>query len=200
MPGVHFMRLPAFAAALLALTALAAPAFAEKAAISFPKTLERTDFQRIISDVGPLYIAGQPTEAALRELAAQGVKTVINLRTPMEMDDRKLVPFDEEALLKELGMTYVHIPMGRPGLPYTPAAVDTFATAFEADDGKVLLHCTIAWRASHLWAAYLVKYKGWTMEEAIRHADAINLNGFKGQGKQPIEGLLDLAERPAGVK
>ncbi len=180
--------------------ALAAPALAEKAPITFPEKLARTDFQQVVVDAGPLYIAGQPSEAAIRELVASGVKTIINLRTQPEMDNRRAVPFDEAALMKELGVNYVHIPLGGPDTPYTPAAVEAFATAFEGADSKVLLHCTVAWRASHMWAAYLVKKKGWTMEEAIRHTDAINLNGYKGPGKQPIEGFLNLSERPAGVK
>jgi uncharacterized protein (TIGR01244 family) len=187
-----------FAAALLMLSA---PAFADEP-IKFPQKLPRTDFQAVIADAGPLYIAGQPTEAALRELVASGVKTIINLRTQPEMNNRRAVPFDEEAVLKELGVTYVHIPLGGPDTPYTPEAVEKFAAAFEAGqkDGKVLLHCTIAWRASHMWAAYLVRHKGYTLDEAIRQTDAINLNGYQGPGKQPIEGFLSLPERPVGVK
>lgn len=191
------LRLAAAAAFVLA---AAGPALAEKAPIAFPQKIERSDFQAAFADVGPLYIGGQPTEAALRELASKGVKTVINLRTQPEMDNRRAVPFDEAALLKELGINYVHIPLGGPDTPYTPASVDAFAKAFEEADSKVLLHCTIAWRASHMWAAYLVKHKGYSVEEAIRAGDAINLNGYKAPGKQPIEGFLSLSEKPAGVK
>jgi uncharacterized protein (TIGR01244 family) len=191
------MRFLIAAAALM----IATPAFADEP-IKFPEKLPRTDFQAVIVDAGPLYIAGQPTEAALRELVASGVKTIINLRTQPEMDNRRAVPFDEAALLKELGVTYVHIPLGGPDTPYTPEAVAAFASAFEAGEknGKVLLHCTIAWRASHMWAAYLVKHKGYTLEEAIRQTSAINLNGYQGPGKQPIEGFLSLPEKPVGVK
>jgi hypothetical protein len=39
-----------------------------------------------------MFIAGQPTEKALRELKAQGVTTVINLRMPEEV---RSLPFDE---------------------------------------------------------------------------------------------------------
>ena len=66
-------------------------------------------FQAKFASVGDdLFIAGQPTERALRELRAKGVTTVINLRMPEEMAQ---VGFDEAATLKELGVTYVHIPM-----------------------------------------------------------------------------------------
>ena len=178
------MRLALLAAALI----VSAPAFADEP-IHFPEKFQRGDFQAMIADAGPLYIAGQPTEAALREMAAKGVKTVINLRTQQEMDNRRAVPFDEATLLKELGVTYVHIPLGGPDTPYTPAALEQFAAAFEAADGKILLHCTVAWRASHMWAAYLVKYKGFTREEAERHGAAMNLNGYAAGGK-PLDALL----------
>ncbi len=191
------LRAIVLAAAMFAAPVLT-PAYGEDA-IKFPEKLDRDDFFVVIADAGALQIAGQPTADALREYAANGVTTVINLRTQQEMDNRNSVPYDEAALLEELGVSYVHIPLGGPDTPYTPAAVEEFATAFEGADGKVLLHCTVAWRASHMWAAYLVKHKGYTLEEAIRHADAINLNGYKQPGKQPIELFLELEEKPEGL-
>jgi uncharacterized protein (TIGR01244 family) len=179
------MRSVFIAAALL----FAAPAFADEP-VKFPEKLSRTDFQAVIADAGPAYVAGQPSEAALRDMAAHGIKTVINLRTQQEMDNRKAVPYDEAAVAKELGITYVHIPLGGPDTPYTPAALETFGKAMEAAGGnKVLLHCTVGWRASHMWAAYLVKYKGVSLEEAKKQAGAINFNGYPAGG-EPINGLL----------
>lgn len=191
------MRALILAAALFAAPVFA-PAYGEDA-IQFPEKLDRDDFFVVVADVGAMHIAGQPSEAAFREFAANGVTTVINLRTQPEMDNRNQVPFDEAELLKELNVNYVHIPLGGPDTPYTPAAIDQFAKAVEEADGDILFHCTVAWRASHVWAAYLVKYKGYTLEEAIRHADAINLNGYKQPGKQPIELFLELDEKPEGL-
>ncbi len=122
-----------------------------------PVTLDTTGmFQAKFVSVGDdMFIAGQPTEKALRDLRAKGVTTVVNLRMPEEM---ARIGFDEAALVKELGIKYVYIPMrGSPENPYGPKELDTFASAMASADGKVLLHCTIAWRASHLWAAYLIR-------------------------------------------
>jgi uncharacterized protein (TIGR01244 family) len=184
--------------AFLALTAclLTAPAFAQDA-IKFPEKLDAkaAGYQMVYSDVGPLYIAGQPSEQAVRDLQAKGVKTIINLRTQQEMDNRKAVPFDEAALTKELGINYVHVPLGGPDTPYTPEAVDKVADAIAKADGEVLLHCTVGWRASHMWAAYLVKYKGLSEEEAIKQASAINFNGYKpADGKLPFDALTGKAQ------
>src|SRR5436305_1813612 len=85
-----------------------------------PVTLDITGmFQAKFASVGDdMFIAGQPTEKALRELRAKGVTTVVNLRMPEEMAQ---IGFDEAALVKELGMTYVYIPMrGTAANPYGP--------------------------------------------------------------------------------
>ena len=115
-----------FAFLAVAALAFAAPAFAQDA-VKFPEKLTTPGFQAVIADVGPAYIAGQPSEQALRDLAAKGVTTVISLRTQGEMDNRKAVPFDEAALTKELGLTYVHVPPGRPDPPDTPCPLNTTA-------------------------------------------------------------------------
>jgi uncharacterized protein (TIGR01244 family) len=144
-------------------------------------------FARVGDDV---FIGGQPTERALRELRDQGVTTVVNLRSPPEM---KRVPFDEAALLKELGMEYVYLPMrGTPDLPYSPAAVKAFAAAISSAKGKVLLHCTIAWRASHLWAAYLIQYRNVPVATALQQTRMINLmDDHRMDGdQQPVEAFL----------
>ena len=66
-------------------------------------------FQAKFASVGDdMFIGGQPTEKALRDLRAKGVTTIVNLRMPEEM---KKVGFDEAALAKELGIRYLHIPM-----------------------------------------------------------------------------------------
>jgi uncharacterized protein (TIGR01244 family) len=156
-----------------------------------PLTLDITGlFQAKYASVGDdLFIAGQPTERALRELKAKGVTTVVNLRMPEEM---KQIGFDEAALLKELGMTYVHIPMrGSPENPYGPKQLDQFAETMASTQGKLLLHCTVAWRASHLWAAYLIRDRGVPVATALAQTRSINLRDeapFGGQ--QPIEGFL----------
>jgi uncharacterized protein (TIGR01244 family) len=147
-------------------------------------------FQDKFSSVGDdLFIGGQPTEKALRELRAKGVTTIVNLRMPQEM---ARVGFDEAALARELGMRYVHIPMrGTPENPYGPKQLDEFAAAIAAADGKVLLHCTIAWRASHLWAAYLIRERQVPAATAVAQTRAINLmDEMRMANQQPLEGFL----------
>jgi uncharacterized protein (TIGR01244 family) len=157
-----------------------------------PVPLDTTGmFQAKFVKVGDdVFIGGQPTEKALRDLHAQGVTTVVNLRSPEEMT--RSVKFDEAALVKSLGMTYVYLPMrGTPELPYAPKAVQDLAAAMKATDGKLLLHCTIAWRASHLWAAYLIDQRHVPVETALAQARSINLmDDMRVSDKQPLEEFL----------
>jgi len=158
-----------------------------------PVDLDTTGmFQAKFVSVGDdMFIGGQPTEKALRELRAKGVTTVVNLRMPEEMAQ---VGFDEAALVKELGIKYVYIPMrGTADHPFGPKELDTFAAAMTAADAKVLLHCTIAWRASHLWAAYLIRERKVPVADALAQTRMINLmdNMRMGGGdQQPLEGFL----------
>ncbi len=145
-------------------------------------------FSRVGDDV---FISGQPTERALRDLRAQGVTTVVNLRTPEEMSKR--VPFDEAALVKNLGMQYVYIPVrGNAEFPYSPDALKSFAAAMNGAKGKVLLHCTVAWRASHMWAAYLIQYRDVPVAKALEQTRMINLmDDMRMDGnRQPVESFL----------
>ena len=149
-------------------------------------------FQATFVSVGDdMFIGGQPTEKALRELKAKGVTTVVNLRMPEEM---ARVGFDEAALVRDLGIKYVHIPMrGTADHPYGPKELDTFAAAMASADGRVLLHCTIAWRASHLWAAYLIRERKVPVAEALAQTRMINLMDTMRMGsgdQQPLEGFL----------
>jgi uncharacterized protein (TIGR01244 family) len=186
-----------FAAAALTV-AIVLPAAAQSVvgkgktgAVPNPVILDTTGlFQEKFASVGDdMFIGGQPTEKAIRELRAKGVTTIVNLRMPEEMAQ---IGFDEAALAKELGIKYVHIPMrGTPENPYGPKELDAFAAAMAAADGEVLLHCTVAWRASHLWAAYLIRDRKMPVATVLAQTREINLRDDRPFGnQQPLEGFL----------
>jgi len=146
--------------------------------VSFPVKLDPTGFREVLVEEDNIYISGQPDADSFQK------STVINLRTPKEMENRDYVPFDEQALVDSLGMNYVNIPLGGNEYPYIPEAVQKFADEVANAQGKVLLHCTTAHRASIMWAAYLIVYKGFSPNKAIEYAKAINF------GELPLEGLI----------
>jgi uncharacterized protein (TIGR01244 family) len=164
------------------------------AKLSAPVRLDTTGlFRAAIARVGDdIFVGGQPTERALRDMREQGVTTVVNLRTPQEMT--RSVKFDESALVAQLGMKYVYLPVGGGAeYPYSPETVTKFSQAVRETKGKVLLHCTVGWRASHLWAAYLIGERGVPVEDALANARAINLgdNDTRMPGRQPVEEFLN---------
>lgn len=198
LPIEPHMTRPLLIASAIAL--LSSPAAAQRLAgagnsapVPAPVELDTTGLflAKYVSVGDDVFIGGQPTERALRELKARGVTVVVNLRTPAEMTNA--VKFNEEALVTELGMKYVYLPMrGNAEFPYSPEAVKTFAETMASLNGKVLLHCTIAWRASHLWAAYLIDYRNVPVVDALKHARTVNLmDDHRMDGdSQPIEDFL----------
>ena len=163
--------------------------------VAAPTPLDTTGmFQAAIAQVGEdVFVGGQPTERGLRDMRARGVTTVVNLRTPEEM--QHAVKFDEPAVVAQLGMKYVYLPVrGNDEFPYSPATLAKFTRALEDADGKVLLHCTIGWRASHLWAAYLIGQRNIPVDSALANARAINLmddHRMGNNGRQPVEDFLN---------
>ena len=196
-------RRNAILVSLVAATALfSSPSHAQKfvrqesvKALPNPVLLDTTGmFQDRYAKIGDdLFIAGQPTQKALREMKAMGVTTIVNLRSPTEM---QRIGFDEEKLIAELGIKYVYLPVrGDAQFPYTPETLAKFTETLKTAEGKVLLHCAVAWRASHLWGAYLIQ-AGVPAADALHHARAINLmddHRMDASGRQPLELFLGRA-------
>lgn len=109
--------------------------------------------------------AGQPTEGELGEVAAAGVKTVVNLGL---LDPRYCLP-DEAGLAGSLGLRYHHIPV-----QFDAPTVDDFRAFLAAMDAceadKVLVHCAANYRVSSFMAVYGEMRLGWTREKADAHA------------------------------
>ncbi len=132
---------------------------------------------------GQVYIGGQPGYNDFKLLKKAGFSRVINMRTPEEMKELK---FYEDYLLKKAGIGYDFIPIDGKDNEYSPEKLAEFAQALDsAGDGKVLLHCQSGHRASQLWAAYLVKYKGHTPDEALAKISDM------GWWPMPMESLLN---------
>ena len=148
--------------ALLFLCGCATTGGADKpAAPPSPATPPASFFDKSL-DTGSLLVGGQPTKADFEAFKARGVTQVINLRTAEEM---KGVGFDEVALVEQLEMGYLNLPIdGSPA--YTPELLEAFAQRVSQSQGKTVLHCTSGARAGQLYAAYAVKYLGKTPDEA----------------------------------
>jgi len=178
-PKSRISRVAALAAILLAgrggagaadVPAVEIDRSAAPVAVEDPAGVER----RLFRD-GRVYIGGQPSEEALARFKELGVEAVVNLRTQREVDNREWVPYDEKAAAEKLGLEYVHLPIGGDDQPWRPEVVDALADVLRRHRGPVLLHCTVAWRASYVWTAYLIRELGLPLDEAWARGEAIAL-------------------------
>jgi protein tyrosine phosphatase (PTP) superfamily phosphohydrolase (DUF442 family) len=81
-------------------------------------------------------------------------------------------------------MDYIFIPLGGEEHPYTTEALDRFAEVMREHDGRVLVHCTMGWRASYMWVAYLIREHGFGLDEAMARGETIAIK------PPPLQGLL----------
>ena len=97
------------------------------------------------------WAGGQPDAEAYGELAAHGVRLVVDLRTGSRDDPRE----DDPALLGRLGVGYLALPV-RDGHVPSKAQVRRFLAAVRETEGVVFVHCGGGvGRTSALTAEYL---------------------------------------------
>jgi len=105
--------------------------------------------------------AGQPTEEQLRDAAAEGFTTIINL-APV---NPPYTPADEAGLARQLGLEYVYIPVAWNNP--TDADFVAFERAMAATaGGKTLIHCAANFRVTAFYTLYAMKHLGWSAAEA----------------------------------
>ena len=106
---------------------------------------------------------GMPKAEQLRDGAAKGVQVVINL-APHDVPDA--LP-EEAALVRELGMQYINIPV-HWNTP-TRGSLDKFMDTMDEHQGKkILVHCEANFRASAFLSMYRVLRQGWKHEDALQ--------------------------------
>jgi protein tyrosine/serine phosphatase len=113
-----------------------------------------------LGDLSPTVMRGaQPTEQGFKDLAARGVKTVINLR-PEEDWERPMVA--------KAGQKYLYMPLPAVGAPSIQQGVDFLKAATDPANGKVFFHCLHgADRTGAMAAIYRIAVQGWGVERAL---------------------------------
>jgi protein tyrosine phosphatase (PTP) superfamily phosphohydrolase (DUF442 family) len=124
------------------------------------------NFLRINTDI---CTGGQPTVEQLTALKADGVKTIINLRTPMEYD-----PAPEIAKAKELGLRYFNIPVASAG-PKDEQVVEFLKLTDDPQNRPAFIHCASANRVGAFWMIRRVLRDNWTMDAAKAEAEKIGM-------------------------
>ena len=112
---------------------------------------------------------GQPKLEHLEQLKAEGVKAIINLRTPTEHRAA-----EEEAKAKELGLRYFNIPVVY-GDPKEEQATEFLKLTDDPKNRPAFIHCTAAIRVGAFWMIRRVLRDGWKLEAAEEEAKKIGL-------------------------
>ena len=115
---------------------------------------------------GGLYRAAQPTPKGFAHLKDRGFRTVINLRAQN----------DEEAVVRSLGMKYVHIPLSAWRHVPDEAIQTFFAVLSDAKTFPVLVHCERgADRTGVMVGFYRIAIQGWSADKAYEEARELGM-------------------------
>jgi tyrosine-protein phosphatase SIW14 len=152
-------------AALIATLSLAFPAANRTLGASSSSTVG--DIAKIRIDnfgrVNPNYFRGaQPKGQDYADLAALGVKTLINLTS----DDADAT---EKAMVEQAGLRYVQIPMSTHEPPTSAQLAEFLALVHDPANQPVYVHCVGGrHRTGVMTAAYRMTQDGWTAERAFQ--------------------------------
>jgi tyrosine-protein phosphatase SIW14 len=110
---------------------------------------------------GRFYRGAQPGKKDYKDLAALGIKTIIDLREDPESY--------EQTLVESLGMKYVNIPMIGKKYP-TPEATAAFLKAVnDPATGKFFVHCAGGrHRTGAMGAVYRFQFYDWNLDQAYK--------------------------------
>jgi protein tyrosine phosphatase (PTP) superfamily phosphohydrolase (DUF442 family) len=116
-----------------------------------------------------LITGGQPNAQQLRALKEAGGAVVLDVRDPMESR-----PVDEPALVRQLGMDYVNIPVGSGSLD--DATLDRILAVLRgAGDRAVFFHCGSGNRVGGALIPYFMLDQGMDEENAVEQAMRVGL-------------------------
>jgi len=150
--------------ALAALALISTSLVAQQTPVTDPSTIR--SFMRVSPDV---CTGGQPRMEHFASLKADGVRAVLNLRTPGEHRA------DEEvAAVKAAGLRYFNIPVVYTAPTFEQ--VDEFLKITDDPANRpIFIHCTAAIRVGGFWLIRRVMRDKWTWDAALAEARKVGL-------------------------
>ena len=122
-----------------------------------------------------LFIAGQPTEEELHNLASSGYRTLVNLRGP----DEEGAVADEERLVESTGVSYSSIPVTPPTID--DLAVQRFIQAVDSPTSQpAVVHCGSGGRAGIMVLLHLAIKHGWSVAQALEEGEKLGIAPAQG--------------------
>jgi protein tyrosine phosphatase (PTP) superfamily phosphohydrolase (DUF442 family) len=127
---------------------------------------------------------GQPTADQLKAFKAAGGDIVLDVRDPMEPR-----PVDEAAMVRELGMEYVNVPVRAASLD-DRTLEQILSVLRGAGDRTVFFHCGSGSRVGGALIPYFILDQGMEEEDAVGQAMRVGL-----RSAEYMEWGLDYARR-----
>lgn len=112
---------------------------------------------------------GQPRPEHFARLKADGVKSVLNLRTPGEHRAA-----EEKDVAEQAGLRYFNIPVAFAD-PKDEQVDEFLRLSDEAANRPMFIHCTAAIRVGAFWLIRRVVRDGWTWDAALADARKVGL-------------------------
>jgi protein tyrosine phosphatase (PTP) superfamily phosphohydrolase (DUF442 family) len=135
--------------------------------------LERIQIDNF-GEINANYFRGaQPQGRDYQDLAAAGIKTVIDLTR----DGRE----DEPGLVKQAGMTFYRIPLTTTDRPADAAVAQFLKIVNDVQNQPVYVHCQGGrHRTGAMTAVYRITQDGWTADRAYQEMKQFKFEGFPG--------------------
>jgi protein tyrosine/serine phosphatase len=129
-----------------------------------------------------LYRGAQPLPGGMKELAALGIKTVINLRG--EGEGERMEKTEAEAA----GLRYFSVQLPGYGRPNDAQVEKVLSIIDDARNWPVFVHCHHGEdRTGTIIAVYRISHDGWTSEQAKKEAKQYGMSRFQFAMKDYIE-------------
>ena len=159
-----FLRMPVIVCAFL----VSASGFSA-AAVALPGL---PNFQKVNEQV---YRGGQPAPEGFVNLAALGIKTVVDLRGIGEHSQA-----DEQRIVEGSGMRYVSVPMKGMSTPEASSVDTVLALLDNSSAGPVFVHCQRgAERTGALLSVYRIRHDGWDSKKALEEAGSLGMSWYQ---------------------
>jgi uncharacterized protein (TIGR01244 family) len=142
---------------------------AQNAASAQAESFEPATIRNFVRPSTDFCTGGQPRMEHFARLKAEGIKAVVNLRTPEEHRAD-----EERQAVEQAGLKYVNIPV----VYRDPKAaqVDEFLRITDDPSNRpMFIHCTAAIRVGAFWLIRRVVRDGWTWDRALEDAREVGL-------------------------
>lgn len=135
------------------------------------RTVPILRFGRVVDPEYParqFYRGGKPSDAALEQLAALGIKTVVTLQDAADQGEEAADVAHEAKVVERLGMGSISLPIVDGGVP-SPAIIDrVIDLARASEQAPVFVHCM--WgrdRTGAVVAGYRIRENEYTADQAL---------------------------------